>query len=401
MKDRVVIIGGGIVGLATAYQLLIKKPGLKVLVLEKDAVPGNHQTSHNSGVIHSGIYYKPGSLKAKNCFRGYQLMIDFCQNQNIKYEICGKVIVATSELEIPQLEELWRRGHENGLENLKLLDSDELREIEPHVAGIRGISVPQTGIIQFRDVAEKLVVLIRSMGGLVQFNEKVKSLRDINDEIIIFSEKNEYKSDMVINCAGLFCDRIANSIGHNDNIRIIPFRGEYWELKKEKCNLVKNLIYPVPNPNFPFLGVHFTRMINGGIELGPNAVLAFSREGYKKSDIDLYDLWQSLSWSGFHKVAKKYWRDGASEMYRSFSKNAFAESARKLIPEIETNDLMPGGSGVRAQACDRDGKLIDDFLIVEEARFTHILNAPSPAATSSLAIGEKVAADFIKKLSNL
>ncbi|MBL7554339.1 MAG: L-2-hydroxyglutarate oxidase [Bdellovibrionaceae bacterium] len=397
MKNKIVIIGGGVVGLATAYQLLQAGKALNVTVLEKEPGPGGHQTSHNSGVIHSGLYYKPGSLKALNCIRGYDLLLNFCKNENIAFDLCGKIVVASDEAEIPQLEVLWKRGEANGLKGLKLISESEMKEIEPHVVGKKGIWVPQTGIIAFKDVAEKLVRKIESLGGQVLFNQKVVELHSANGQVTVSTNASEHQADYLINCAGLFCDRIARMMGQNSNVKIIPFRGEYWELKPERAGLVKNLIYPVPNPNFPFLGVHFTRMIKGGVELGPNAVLAFKREGYTKLDISLSDLADVLTWPGFHKIVKKYWRDGASEMYRSYSKAAFAKAAQKLIPDVQVSDLVPGGSGVRAQACDINGNLLDDFSIVYTENCVHVLNAPSPAATSSLAIGERISGEFVKK----
>lgn len=389
MKD-IVVIGGGIVGLATAYQIL-KNSKAKVIVLEKESHPAAHQTSHNSGVIHSGIYYKPGSLKAKNCISGYNTLLEFCRENDIAYDLCGKIIVATEEAEKPQLEVLWNRGLENGLNGLKKISQAELKEIEPHVSGLEGIYVPQTGIIEFKKVAEKLVEKIHSLGGDVRFNSEVIEIVDNHaKKIEVHTKSFKLEADVLVNCAGLFCDRIARNLGHNSDLKIIPFRGEYWELIPEKEYLVKNLIYPVPNPNFPFLGVHFTRMMKGGVELGPNAVLAFRREGYKKSDINLFDLYDSLTWPGFHTVVKKYWKDGFFEMYRSFSKSAFLKSAQKLVPDLVIDDLVTGGSGVRAQACSKDGRLIDDFMIVQKNNFIHVLNAPSPAATSSLSIGHTI-----------
>lgn len=399
-QKKVMIIGGGVVGLATAYNLLQLNKNLGVTVLEKESHPGGHQTSHNSGVIHSGLYYKPGSLKALNCIRGYDLLLSFCRSENISFDLCGKIVVASDDLEVSQLEVLWKRGEANGLKGLKLISESEMKEIEPNVVGKKGIWVPQTGIIAFKDVAEKLVKKIESLGGQVHFNQKVIELHASEDQVTAVTNSTEHKADFLINCAGLFCDRIARMMGQNSNIKIIPFRGEYWELKPDRSNLVKNLIYPVPNPNFPFLGVHFTRMIKGGVELGPNAVLAFKREGYTKTDISISDLADVLTWPGFHKIVKKYWRDGMSEMYRSYSKAAFAKAAQKLIPDVQVSDLVPGGSGVRAQACDINGNLLDDFSIVYTENCVHVLNAPSPAATSSLAIGERISGEFVKKYLN-
>jgi len=397
VRYDVAIIGGGIVGLATALKLLQVNPHLKLVLLEKEDGLARHQTGHNSGVIHSGIYYKPGSLKALNCQRGYQLLVDFCKLQGIPYELCGKIIVATDAGEIPLLNNLFIRGQQNGLTDLKKIGKEELKEYEPHVAGLEGIVVPQTGIVDYTAVAEKYGVLIGQSGGEIRLNEKVIEIQESGSYRVVVSQKEAYHAKLVINCCGLYSDRIARMTHTRVDYKIIPFRGEYFKLKKEKEHLVKNLIYPVPDPNFPFLGVHFTRMIGGGIEAGPNAVLAFKREGYKKTDIDLAELSESLAWPGFQKVAIRYWKTGLGEMYRSFSKAAFTQALQKLIPDIKKDDLEPGGSGVRAQACDRTGGLIDDFKIMEEKNIIHVCNAPSPAATSSLAIGETLAAMTLKK----
>lgn len=396
MQYSVVIVGGGIVGLATALQLIKKKPGLKILVLEKEAELAKHQTGNNSGVIHSGIYYKPGSLKATNCIRGYHQLIAFCQEQNIPFELCGKIIVATDESEKPLLQNLFVRGEQNGLKNLKKLSAGELKEYEPHVNGIEGIFVPQTGIVDYKLVAEKYGVVLRNQGVEIHLGERVVNIQTEKSTTVI-TDKSSYTTELVINCAGLYSDKVARLTVQNLNVKIIPFRGEYYKLRKEKEHLVKNLIYPVPDPNFPFLGVHFTRMAKGGVEAGPNAVLAFQREGYKKSDINLSELAETLAWPGFQKVAAKYWRTGFGEMYRSFSKAAFTKALQKLIPEIQQQDLVEGGAGVRAQACDRDGGLVDDFLILEEKNVINVCNAPSPAATSSLAIGETVSGLALKR----
>lgn len=396
MQYSVVIVGGGIVGLATALQLIKKKPGLKILVLEKEAELAKHQTGNNSGVIHSGIYYKPGSLKATNCIRGYHQLIAFCQEQNIPFELCGKIIVATDESEKPLLQNLFVRGEQNGLKNLKKLSAGELKEYEPHVNGIEGIFVPQTGIVDYKLVAEKYGVVLRNQGVEIHLGEKVVNIQTEKSTTVI-TDKSSYTTELVINCAGLYSDKVARLTVQNLNVKIIPFRGEYYKLRKEKEHLVKNLIYPVPDPNFPFLGVHFTRMAKGGVEAGPNAVLAFQREGYKKSDINLSELAETLAWPGFQKVAAKYWRTGFGEMYRSFSKAAFTKALQKLIPEIQQQDLVEGGAGVRAQACDREGGLVDDFLILEEKNVINVCNAPSPAATSSLAIGETVSGLALKR----
>ncbi len=399
MQHDVIIVGGGIVGLATAYKLLLSDPLLKLLVIEKEKEVAQHQTGNNSGVIHSGLYYKPGSLKAINCIHGYQLLIDFCREQEVPFDLCGKVVVATEEKELPLLHNLFARGEQNGLRGFVMLKAEQLREIEPHVNGIAGFFVPQTGIVDYKIVAEKYAALIRKSGGEIKLAEKVLKVLSEPENILVETDATTYRSRMLINCAGLYSDKVAMLTSPDINVRIIPFRGEYFKLKKEKEYLVKNLIYPVPDPNFPFLGVHFTRMMKGGVEAGPNAVLAFSREGYRKSDINFQELIETLTWPGFQKVAAKYWRTGFGEMYRSFSKGAFTKALQKLIPEIKEADLVEGGAGVRAQACDRTGGLVDDFMIIEEKMVINVCNAPSPAATSSLSIGESVAAIALKKLS--
>ena len=391
--NDIIVVGGGIVGLATALKLSETK---KVLVIEKESEVARHQTGNNSGVIHSGLYYKPGSLKATNCIRGYNLLINFCQLHEIPFDLCGKIVVATEEHELPLLKNLYDRGLQNGLQNLKKLRQGELKEYEPHVAGIEGIFVPQTGIVDYKRVSEKYLELITRNGSHVIFGEKVANIK-LGRTVDVITDKSNYTADLVINCAGLYSDKVARLTSQNINVKIIPFRGEYYKLRKEKESLVKNLIYPVPDPNFPFLGVHFTRMMRGGVEAGPNAVLAFSREGYRKSDINLAELAESLAWPGFQKVAFKYWKTGVGEMYRSFSKAAFTRALQKLLPAIEASDLVEGGAGVRAQACDRTGGLVDDFMIYEEQQVINVCNAPSPAATSSLSIGETVAALALKR----
>jgi (S)-2-hydroxyglutarate dehydrogenase len=398
MLYDVVVIGGGIVGLATAYQLKLKNPTLKLLILEKEDRFAAHQTGNNSGVIHSGIYYKPGSLKARNCMDGYHKLIRFSEEHNIPFDLCGKIIVATEAKEIPLLENLFKRGEENGLQNLKRLKQEELKAYEPHVNGLAGIFVPQTGIIEYTAVALKYAELLKQSGAELILGEKVIDVKHKNAENIVLTDKNTYSTKLIINCAGLYSDKVARMTIDKLDVKIIPFRGEYYKLKPEKEYLVKNLIYPVPDPNFPFLGVHYTRMMGGGVEAGPNAVLAFKREGYKKSQINLSELGETLAWPGFQKVAFKYWKTGMGEMYRSFSKAAFTKALQKLIPEIQSSDLVDGGAGVRAQACDRTGGLVDDFLILENNNVVNVCNAPSPAATSSLAIGETVASLAIKKL---
>ncbi len=397
MNSNIIIIGGGIVGLATALQLKQQNATLKITLIEKENELAKHQTGNNSGVIHSGIYYKPGSLKATNCIHGYNLLIDFCRKNEVPFDLCGKIIVATEEKELPLLQNLFARGQQNGLSNLKMLNAGELKEFEPHVAGIAGISVPQTGIVDYKVVANKYSDLIKNFGGEIVLGEKVIDIQLLPDHVTVSTQQKTYPAKLVINCAGLYSDKVARLTSKKVDVKIIPFRGEYYKLKKEKEYLVKNLIYPVPDPNFPFLGVHFTRMMKGGVEAGPNAVLAFQREGYKKTDINFAELGESLAWPGFQKVALKYWKTGMGEMYRSFSKAAFTKALQKLLPEIQGNDLEEGGAGVRAQACDRRGGLVDDFLILEERQVINVCNAPSPAATSSLSIGETVSKLALKR----
>ncbi len=399
MNYDIIVIGGGIVGLATALKIKTANPFLKVLLLEKENELAKHQTGNNSGVIHSGLYYKPGSLKAKNCIHGYHLLIDFCKENNVPFELCGKIVVATEKEELPLLENLHVRGLQNGLENLKKLTKDELKEYEPHVNGLAGIFVPQTGIVDYKKVSEKYGELLKQKEADIHLEEQVIDIQVDASKVVVVTQKQSYSAKLVVNCAGLYSDKVARMTVKDLNVKIIPFRGEYFKLRKEKEYLVKNLIYPVPDPNFPFLGVHFTRMAKGGVEAGPNAVLAFKREGYKKSDINLSELAETLAWPGFQKVAAKYWRTGFREMYRSFSKAAFTKALQKLIPEIQESDLVEGGAGVRAQACDREGGLVDDFMILENEHVINVCNAPSPAATSSLAIGETVSNLALKRFS--
>lgn len=398
MRYDCIMIGGGIVGLATAYQLLENKPDLKILLLEKEDALAKHQTGNNSGVIHSGLYYKPGSLKAKNCIEGYRMLLEFAEKHNISYELCGKVVVATSKEEVPLLDALYKRGLENGLTEITKINQKELREIEPHCAGIEAIKVPYTGIIDYKAVSLKLGELIEKQGGEIKLSTKVEKISKSQNGAIVHTSRGEFETKLVINCAGLYSDKIASLTHPKLDVRIIPFRGEYYMLSEKASHLVKHLIYPVPDPNFPFLGVHFTRMIEGGIEAGPNAVFAFKREGYKKTSLNFSELWESLSWPGFRKVATKYWKTGLGEFYRSYSKSAFTHALQKLIPEVKETDLIPAGAGVRAQACDRNGGLIDDFAFTENEYTIHVLNAPSPAATSSLSIGKYVADKAIAKI---
>jgi L-2-hydroxyglutarate oxidase len=395
----IAVIGAGIVGLSTAYQLHLKNPGLKLLVIEKETGVARHQTGNNSGVIHSGIYYKPGSLKAQNCIRGYHMLVDFCERYGIAYELCGKVIVATDDSELPALQNIYDRGVQNGLEGLKMLEKEAMNEIEPHLHGIKAIRVPQTGIVDYKAMSEKLMELLKESGADFAFGEPVMDIQKEKKGIHIETGKASYQSKMLVNCAGLYSDKVAGLSNQDVNVKIVPFRGEYYKLKKEKRHLVKHLIYPVPDPAFPFLGVHFTRMIGGDIEAGPNAVLAYAREGYKKSDVNIGEFLETLAWPGFRKVAVKYWKTGLGEFYRSYSKAAFTKALQKLIPEVQEDDLVPGGAGVRAQACDKEGGLLDDFKILESKNVVNVLNAPSPAATSSLSIGETIASQVLKQVS--
>ena len=400
MNSYDIIIGGaGIVGLATALKILEKRPLTRLLILEKEDNVASHQTGHNSGVIHSGIYYKPGSLKAINCRTGYNQLLEFCNMHGIEYKICGKVICATNDSEVQYLNTLYERGIANGLERIKIISREELKDIEPHAFGVKAIKVPYTGIIDFKDVSEKYADLIKQSGGEILFNEKVIKLKETAGSTTVESKKDVYETKFFVNCCGLQSDDVAKLNNGARNLRIIPFRGEYYKIKKERGYLVKSLIYPVPNPDFPFLGVHFTNMIKGGVEAGPNAVLSFKKEGYKKSDISPRDLVKIFGWKGFRKVALKYTRVGLGEFYRSYSKNAFVKALQKLLPEIQRDDLETGGSGVRAQAVDINGKLIDDFVIENNGRTINVLNAPSPAATSSLSIGDTISGEILKKLN--
>jgi L-2-hydroxyglutarate oxidase len=396
MKYDAVVIGGGIVGLASAWSLLKQKPSIKIALVEKEAQLSQHQTGNNSGVIHSGIYYKPGSLKAQNCLRGYDMLLEFAKKYGIAHELCGKVIVATQESELPVLESIYQRGLENGLSQIKKISASQIREIEPHIAGKAGIFVPYTGIIDYRAVAEKLGELIAENGGHIKLKTPVLQVRQGGKEVITPNET--LQTALTINCAGLYSDKIAQmTMPSAQNVRIIPFKGEYYELKPQSRYLIKNLVYPVPDPNFPFLGVHFTRMIGGGVEAGPNAVFSLGRESYRKSQVNLKETLESLSWPGFQKIALKYWKTGLGEVYRSFSKAAFVAALQKLCPKISAEDLVSGGAGIRAQACDKDGGLIDDFLILEDRNVINVCNAPSPAATSCLSIGLSVSEKALKR----
>jgi len=397
MQD-IVIVGGGIVGLATGYKLLSSNPELKVTILEKENRIASHQTGNNSGVIHSGLYYMPGSLKASNCIRGYEQLLRFAEENDIPHDICGKIVVATNESQVAAMENLFDRGTANGLQGIKKLKKEDLKEYEPNVTGIAGLFVPQTGIIDYSVVSEKLGSQFEVLGGEIITGSKVIGITQYQSSVITQTTINDIESKLIVNCAGLYSDKIARMTGAEVDIKIIPFRGEYYKLKKEKETLVNNLIYPVPDPSFPFLGVHFTRLMKGGVEAGPNAVFAFKREGYSKSDINVQELFESLLWPGFLKMAKKYWKTGIGEFYRSYSKSAFTRALQKLVPDISTEDLIEGGTGVRAQACDKKGGLVDDFVIVEKERAVNVYNAPSPAATSSLSIGQTISETVFKRI---
>ncbi|GJM61317.1 L-2-hydroxyglutarate oxidase [Persicobacter diffluens] len=398
MEYDIIIVGGGIVGLATALKIKEQQADLKLLILEKEPSLAHHQTGNNSGVIHSGLYYKPGSLKAINCREGYQKLIAFCDQHEIPYDLCGKIVVATSEEQVPLMHNLHERGIANGLEGMKILNAQELKEYEPNVAGVAGIFVPQTGIVDYKQVCLKYADIITETGGHIHLNEKVTDIKEKSGKCYVETDKHSYTSKLLVNCAGLYSDKIAKMTQPEIDLKIIPFRGEYYKLSAEKTNMVKNLIYPVPDPNFPFLGVHFTRMMKGGVEAGPNAVLAFGRESYKKMQINLGELLETLTFKGFQVVASKFWKTGMGEMYRSFSKSAFTKALQALMPSIQEKDLVAGGAGIRAQACKKDGSLVDDFLIYETKQVVNVCNAPSPAATASLAIGETIAAKVLQKI---
>jgi len=395
----VIVVGAGIVGAATALQLLHLKPSLKLLMIEKEKKAAQHQTGRNSGVIHSGLYYKPGSLKAQNCLEGYKKLVQFCQKENISHEICGKIVVATSETELPKLEELWQRGQANSLQKIRKISKEEIKEIEPNAAGIAGLFVPETGIVDYKQVLKKYLDKIHMAGGEIKFEEPIHDIKTSSEMAEVIGKNRSWTCKTIVTCAGLHSDRLARKTNENLPLRIIPFRGEYYKLKSSAQALVKNLIYPVPNPAFPFLGVHFTRMIDGNVECGPNAVFAFGREAYRKTDFNLKDTFESLAWPGFRKTARRYWREGFDEMHRSISKNAFVKALQKLVPEIQAKDLEPAESGIRAQACDKDGNLLDDFNIQSNDRVIHVCNAPSPAATASLAIGKSLAEQALMRLS--
>lgn len=393
MADRqadLLIIGAGIVGLATALEYTRRFPGKRLLIVEKEDRVAAHQTGHNSGVIHSGLYYRTGSLKARNCVAGCVSMKRFCAEHNVPYEECGKVVVATAPDEVPRLKQLHERGLANGVERLRMLGRDQFREIEPYCEGISALHVPSTGIVDYIEVARKYAELIERAGGEFVFRAEVTGLRDDGDANIVETAVGAFRASYAINCAGLYSDTVTRMAGCNTDLQIIPFRGEYYELKPERRYLVKNPIYPVPDPRFPFLGVHFTRHVNGSVEAGPNALLAMRREGYSGSSPDMSEAVAMLSYSGFWKMARKYWQMGMAEQYRAWIKPAFTRALQQMVPALTEDDLVPGGSGVRAQAVDKNGNLLDDFHFVHSRRMIHVCNVPSPAATASLEIGREV-----------
>ena len=388
----VVVVGGGIIGLATAMKLKAEKyPRWRVAVVEKDSELAGHQTGHNSGVIHSGIYYRSDSQKARFCVSGVKSLLQFCDENEIEYDQCGKVIVATNESEVGRLQNLHERGLANGVEGLEMVGPERLKELEPHVAGVRALWAPSTGIINYRNVAWVYAMRFQQAGGDVFTNAPVHRINRYQDGLVLETSNGALRAKHLINCAGLYADRVARMMGENVDVRIIPFRGEYYTLRPESQHLVSGLVYPVPDPRFPFLGVHYTRNIHGQVEAGPNAVLALKREGYRKKDVDLAELWETLTYPGFWKMSMRYWRMGLGELHRSYSKKVFVRDLQRLIPEIRDADLAPGGAGVRAQAVSRSGALLDDFSIIRGREAVHVLNAPSPGATSSLAIGDYIA----------
>jgi (S)-2-hydroxyglutarate dehydrogenase len=386
---KVSIIGGGIVGLATAYELLQRFPHVRLLLLEKEEGPGRHQTGHNSGVMHCGLYYKPGSNKARMAVHGIRKMVDFCSHHHVPYELCGKIVVATDKQEIPRLHDLMKRGTANGLKGLQLLGSEEIRELEPHAAGIAAIRVPEEGIVDYAAVAEALAQEIRDRGGNIRYSSEVIRLKERNGWHIQTTD-SDYYADFIINCAGLHCDRISKLAGNQDPTTIVPFRGEYYKLKQEREHLVRGLIYPVPDPKFPFLGVHFTKMIRGGVEAGPNAVLAFAREGYQKADYSLRDMIDTFTYPGFWKFLQRYPSMCWKEIRQSYSREIFCHSLQRLVPDLQIHDLERGGAGVRAQALTQTGEFVQDFHFASQSRALHVLNAPSPAATACLSIAEEI-----------
>jgi L-2-hydroxyglutarate oxidase len=398
MKVDICIIGGGIVGLATAYQVSQKYPKLSLAVIEKESSLAKHQTGHNSGVLHTGIYYKPGSLKAVNCRNGKKAMEAFCKEQGIEHELCGKIIVALNKEEIPRMQNIFQRGQENGV-NCKIISREEMLEIEPHVAGVQAIHVPECGIVNYKQVCHRLgEIIAKKEENKFLLGHAVIGMQTRTDGLIITTNKAEIECKHAINCAGLHSDRITRLGGQKPPAKIIPFKGEYYELEKQAKHLCKNLIYPVPDPAFPFLGVHFTKMIDGSVECGPNAVLALGREAYGKFDLNLRDLSESLTYLGFQKMAMKHWKMGWGEMWRSYNKGAFVKALQRLIPEIESKHLTFAPAGIRAQAVSPEGALVDDFLIEENERIINVCNAPSPAATASINIGKTILAKLANRI---
>jgi L-2-hydroxyglutarate oxidase len=388
---KIIVIGGGIVGLATAYRLGERMAGAEITLLEKESEVGKHQTGHNSGVLHCGLYYKPGSVKARLAVQGIRQMVAFCQENGVPHEICGKLVVAADDTEVERLRALQERGAANGLEGLRWMGREEMREIEPHVGGVAALRVPQEGIVDYARVCAALVSRLRERGARVVTSARVTRLRPSGAGWVAETAAGEFPADYLINCAGLYCDRVAELAGERRDMRILPFRGEYYKIRSDRQHLVRNLIYPVPDPSFPFLGVHFTRLIHGGIEAGPNAVLATAREGYRKSDFNAADLADVLTYGGFWRFLRRYPSMCWYELRRSFSRALFCRSLQRLVPEIQPDDLAAGGSGVRAQAIAPEGDLVQDFRFIERANALHVLNAPSPAATASLAIGAEIA----------
>ena len=395
---RINIIGGGIVGLGTAYKAARQFASARVTVLEKEAAPGQHQTGHNSGVLHCGLYYQPGSIKARMAVTGIQQMVAFCRENNIPHEICGKLVVAANDSEVPRLRALQERGQQNGLQGLQWLSREQMREVEPHVGGVAGLRVPQEGIVDYAAVCRALVRGIEERGGKVVTGAKVTAIRADGAGWILATTAGDFGADFFVNCAGLHCDRVSQMAGQKREVRIVPFRGEYYKISQERQHLVRNLIYPVPDPQFPFLGVHFTRLIGGGIEAGPNAVLAFAREGYKKTDVNLADLFDALTFPGLWRFMGQHRRMSWEEVKRSLSQRLFCQSLQRLVPDIRQADLSPGGAGVRAQAMSPDGQLLQDFCFVNQPKALHVLNAPSPGATAALAIGEEICRQVAQQL---
>ncbi|MBT7029124.1 MAG: L-2-hydroxyglutarate oxidase [Verrucomicrobia bacterium] len=390
MKTDYLVIGGGVVGLATAWRLQTMQPGSRVCLLEKEPEVGSHQSGHNSGVLHCGLYYKPGSTKAILAVRGIRQMVEFCREADIAHEVCGKLVVACNDTELERLHKLEERGRQNGLEGIEFLGREAMLERESNVGGIAALRVPQEGIVDYPAVCRELKRRITANGGDVQTGARVTRLEQRGDEWIATTPKGEFAGRYLVNCAGLHCDRVAGLAGEKRETRIVPFRGEYYKLVEGSEGLVRHLIYPVPDPQFPFLGVHFTRLIHGGIEAGPNAVLAFAREGYRKTDVNVRDLWDAVTYPGLWRFVAKYPRMTALELWQSFSKRRFCKALQKLVPNIRVTDIDPGGAGVRAQAMAREGDLIQDFCLIQRPAALHVLNAPSPAATASLAIGEEI-----------